>query len=156
LKYPDYFHFFSWHTKVSIELPVGFEEEAEIPEEYRAIYADDLDPDDERGAKILTKALKMPEVGEETLLQIASNSALIPGNSVISGPEKITIDHLEAVKQYIMHKNPETEEETLRCEVFAGAADLLFMIIGVCEMKRKDDYFPVFETAVGSVRFIIL
>ncbi|MDZ7795235.1 MAG: hypothetical protein U5P10_16565 [Spirochaetia bacterium] len=38
-----YIHFFSWATRVSIELPVGFEEKIEDQDTNSAIYANDLD-----------------------------------------------------------------------------------------------------------------
>ena len=40
---PDLIHHFSWATKVSLELPLGFEEESEDAAANMAIYADDLD-----------------------------------------------------------------------------------------------------------------
>lgn len=156
MKYPDYFHFFSWHTKISLELPVGFEEEAEYPGENRAIYADDLDNEEEKGAKVLTKALRMPEITPAALKKIAENSTLISGNALLSTPEEFILDGIDAVKQYISHTSSETGEEILRCEVFAGTSDLLFMIILLCDMNRKDDYTPVFERTVDTARIILL
>ncbi|NLB34239.1 MAG: hypothetical protein GX817_00205 [Elusimicrobia bacterium] len=135
---------------------MGFEEEEEIPEENRAIYTDEFDLDHERGAKILTKALEMPGINKEAVDKLASNSAIIPGNSLISGPKKIFSEPIYGIKQYINHIDLDTGEQTLRCEVFAGAEDILFMIICLCDIEEKDYYMPVFDRAIESARFILL
>jgi len=45
---PEWTHFFSWASRISIELPVGFEEKMEDSETNSATYGDDLDEQDDR------------------------------------------------------------------------------------------------------------
>ena len=77
-----YIHFFSWATRVSIELPVGFEEQLEDPDSNSAVYADDLDDEDEPGARVMTKMTAVPVESSDAYRSLAAASAEIDSRSV--------------------------------------------------------------------------
>ena len=54
-EYPDRIHCFSRHTKISIELPIRFEEESDDAESNTAVYIDSLGG--EAGARVIARAI---------------------------------------------------------------------------------------------------
>ena len=152
---PTHIHFFSWETRISVELPVGFEEELEDPENHCAIYADDLDELDERGARIMAKMTAVPGDLPEAYLSIAEASAGI-GSRTLEHREECLVDGAPAVRQVFSYHDEESSLDVFRHETFAQMANVVFSLTCLAPMNRSTTYAPAFDHASCTARFILL
>lgn len=152
---PDLIHHFSWATKVSLELPLGFEEESEDAAANMAIYADDLDDDDPVGGRVMVKATAVPGQGDEAWRALADQMASMPGRTVTSRSET-EIDGLPAATVVLRYHDDDAEMEVVRHETVAQAADVLFTITGLAPAERSDHYLPAYDHAAATARFVLL
>lgn len=152
---PSHIHFFSWATKVSLELPVGFEEAVEDESTNSAVYADDLDEDDPLGGRVMTKATAVPQGADDAYQRLADESAGMEGRTVSSRTET-EIDHLPAVQQVLRYHQDDVETDVVRHETWAQVGDVVFSITGLAPEDRAGEYLAGFEHASGTARFILL
>lgn len=152
---PDLIHHFSWATKVSLELPIGFEEESEDASANVAIYADDLDEDDPPGARVMTKATAVPGQGDEAWQALADQIAALPGRTVASRSET-RIDGLPAAQLVVRYHDDSADMDVVRHETVAQAGDVLFTITGLVPAELADQYLPAFERASATARMVLL
>lgn len=152
---PDLIHHFSWATKVSLELPLGFEEESEDASANVAIYADDLDEDDPPGARVMTKATAVPGQGDEAWRALADQMAALPDRTVASRSET-RIDGLPAAQLVVRYHDDSADMDVVRHETVAQAADVLFTITGLAPAELADRYLPAFDDAAATARFVLL
>lgn len=152
---PTLVHFFSWATKVSLELPVGFEEADEAPQANAAMYADDLDEDDPVGGRVLVTATGLPEGHDDAWQQLANASAQLPGRS-LAWQRDLVIDGLDARMQLLHYRQEDPDAEVARLEVTAQAGNVVFAITGLAPADRADDYLPAYEHAATTARFVLL
>ena len=164
---PDYIHFFSWETRVSIELPVGFEEQFEDPGTHSAIYADDLDDDDESddaddspGARVMTKMTAVPETSPEAYRAIARASAEGPAQDAnprtVQHRREREIDGAPALRQVLTYNDEEAGIDVVRHETFAQLTNVVFSITCLAPASREAEYLPAFDHAGDSARFILI
>ncbi|MEX2443050.1 MAG: hypothetical protein WD492_05570 [Alkalispirochaeta sp.] len=153
--YIHFFHLFSWATRVSIELPVGFEEQQEDPDTNSAVYADDLDDEDEPGARVMTKMTAVPVESSDAYRSLAAASAQISSRSVEQQRE-CAIDGSPAVRQIPTYREDEAEIDVICHETVAQLGNVAFSIICLVPASRRTDYLPAFDHAADSVRFILL
>lgn len=152
---PEHIHHFSWATKVSLELPVGFEEESEDEGSNLAHYADDLDDDDLPGARVMTKATAVTGQGDDAWRALADQMAQVPGRTVVSRSET-EIDGLPAAQLLLRYHDEDADLEVVRHETVAQAADVLFTISGLAPAEQADRYVPAFDHASATARFVLL
>jgi len=152
---PSHIHHFSWHSKVSLELPLSFEEQSEDPDTNSAIYADDLDDDDELGAKVLAKATAVPVEQHDAYRLLAVESAEVPKRSLESFIE-CSVDGVPAVQQILAYEQEDLEVRVLRHETFAQIGNIVFSLICLAPAERADEYLPAFEHAANTARFVLL
>lgn len=152
---PDLIHHFSWATKVSLELPLGFEEESEDTAANVAIYADDLGDDDPPGARVMAKATAVPGQGEDAWRALADQMARMPGRTVASRAET-EIDGLPAATLVLRYHDDSADMDAVRHETVAQAADVLFTITGLAPAESADRYLPAFDHAAATARFVLL
>jgi hypothetical protein len=153
-----YIHFFSWETRVSIELPVGFEEEAEDPDTNSAIYTDGLDEpedSDKIAARVLTKMTAVPPGSTDAYRAIAKESEGISSRSVESR-EEIVVDGAPAIRQILRYREEELGIEVFRHETFAQLADVVFSITCLAPADQSGEYRPAFDHGSDTARFILL
>ena len=155
MELPSHLHFFSWHTKVSLELPVGFEEAAQDETSNSAMYADDLDDDDPLGGRVMTKATAVPVGSDDAFRRLAAESAKMPGRTVSSETE-LEIDHFPAVQQVLRYHQDDVEVDVVRHETWAQAGNVVFSITGLAPEDRAGEYLAAFEHASGTARIILL
>jgi hypothetical protein len=152
---PEYIHFFSWVTRVSIELPVGFEEQIEDPETNSVIYADDLDDTDEPGARVMTKMTAAPGDLDDAYRSVAEASAR-NGVRSVEHREACVVDGAPAIRQILRYHDGEAGMDVIRHETFAQLANVMFSLICLVPVGRSTYYRPAFDHASGSARFILL
>ncbi len=153
--FPSHIHHFSWHSKISLKLPIGFEEQDEDPDTNSAIYADDLDSDDELGAKVLAKATAVPEDQHDAYRLLAVQSAEIPERSIESFIE-CSVDGAPAVRQTLVYEQEDLGIQVLRHETFAQVGNIVFSLICLAPAARAEEYTPAFDHAAGTARFVLL
>ena len=152
--FPEHIHWFSWHTRISLELPIGFEEESEDEEAATAIYADDPDDDGNPTARVMARTIALPsEAPEDSFRRLASEAASMDGHTVIASHE-LEIDGLPAVRQLLRQYHEESE--VIRHETYAQAANLVFSIIALTSADYQDEYLSAFDHAANTARFILL
>lgn len=152
---PERIHFFSWYTKVSLELPVGFEEVDEVGEVNAAMYADDLDEDDPLGGRVLVRATAVPEGDTTAWRQQAEASAGIDDRR-LEWRRDLEVDGLDTCLQLLRYTQDDLDVEVVRLEAYAQAADIVFSITGLAPADREDEYLPAYEHAVATARFVLL
>lgn len=155
MEIPDRVHFFSWHTKTSLELPVGFEEQSDDEGSNTVIYADDLDDDDPPGARVMAKATAVPVGDDDAYRKLADASAQIPGRGTESRTE-VEIDGLPAIRQLLRYYHDDLEEEVIRHETFAQAGNIVFSITGMALAEDGHRYLDDLDHASDTARFILL
>jgi hypothetical protein len=153
--YPEHIHHFSWATRISLDLPIGFEEAQEDPEQRVAMYADDLDPDDETGGKVMTRLTPVPQGQDQAYLQLAQATAPIVQGELLDQKE-LVIDGTKAIQQIFTYYQQDAEIQVIRHETFAQVEHLVFSIIAIAPAERKEEYLEIFNQAARSVRFILV
>lgn len=152
---PTRIHFFSWATKVSLELPVGFEEVDEVEEINSAMYADDLDDDDPLGGRVLVKATAVP-VGEDTAWQgMADASARLPGRS-LDWQRELEVDGCDTRLQLLRYRQDDPDVDVVRVEGFIQAGNIVFSVTGLAPAAAEHEYVPAYEQAVTTARLVLL
>lgn len=149
-------HHFSWSTRISLELPLAFEEVSEDPEGHLAIYADDLDEDDPPGARVAAKLSSLGTDDPAALRRLADETAKHHRDAVREGPEEHTIDHLPALQQVLRYHEPQADGEVVRHETFVQAGNAVFSITGFARAADAPRYLPVFDHAARTARIILV
>jgi hypothetical protein len=162
MMWPEYIHQYSNITRISIELPLSFEEQQEDPEQASVIYADDLDEGDKPGARVLVKATALGAGGHATIgsgaegpdtpapaaLSMAEAAAAIPGRELVSRQD-VRVEGFPAIRQ-ILHYEGYTSHET-----YLVLENVLFSITAVAPEKRAEEYLPAFDHAAATARLIL-
>lgn len=155
IELPELIHHFSWATRISLELPLGFEEELEDDDAHVAIYGDDLDEDDPPGARVQTKATNVGTDDPAALRKLAEASADRVGGSR-EGPEELTVDHLPALQQVLRYRQEEIETDVVRHETFVQAGNVVFSITAITSQEDADRYLSAFDHAARTARIILI
>lgn len=146
-------HFFNWHSRISLLLPIGFEEQLEDEEKLTVIYADDLDDDDEPGARILAKLTVIKEQQQDAHRLLSQQRASMPGYTLVSREELLHHGDVAILQQLSIEKDAEKQVEI---EYFILRQNLLFSITCIGPAVRSDEYLPLFREAVLSSRLILV
>lgn len=152
---PSHIHHFSWNSKISLELPIGFEEQDEDPDTNSAMYADDLDADDELGSKVLAKATAVGEEQHDAYRLLAVESAKIPGRSLESFVE-CSVDGARAVQQTLVYEQEDLGVRVVRHETSAQIGNIVFSLICLAPAERAEQYLPAFDHAANTARFVLV
>ena len=149
-EYPDRIHCFSRHTKISIELPIRFEEESDDAESNTAVYVDSLG--DGPGARVIARAIGLPpDAPADAYRRVAAEAA--HGLTVISSEDR-EIDGFPAVRHVLRYDRDGVE--FIRHESYAQAANLVFALIALAPSDRQDEYLTAFDHASKTARFVLL
>jgi len=148
-------HFFSWETRVSIELPVGFEEQVEDHDTNTAIYADDLDDDHELGARVMTRMTAVSPGTIDAYRSIAAASVQI-GPRTVEYTEECAVDGAPAIRQILRYHDEDAGIDVVRHETHAQLADVVFSVIGLAPSDASTDYLAAFDHASRSARIVLL
>jgi hypothetical protein len=151
---PDRVHHFSWHTRVSLELPVGFETQTEDGRDHVAVYADDLDEGDPPGARVQTRLTAVPESDGGQHLRLAEAACEVTGSEPLER-QAIRLDGLPAVEQTLRYHEPRLGTDVVRHEAYAQAGNVVFSIVCMTAAQRQEEYLPAFREAVASARVVL-
>ncbi|MFP4408246.1 MAG: hypothetical protein ACLFPW_06980 [Spirochaetaceae bacterium] len=154
MKELDRIHFFSWVTRVSIELPVGFEEQREDPDNNAAIYADDLEDDEEPGARVMTKMSAVPSTVTDAYRSIAAAS-VEAGSRTVENREECSVDGVPGIRQVFSYHDEEAGVRVLRHETYAQVGTAVFSITCLAPARKNAEYAAAFDHASRSARIVL-
>lgn len=146
-------HFFSWISRISMLLPIGFEEQSEDEESLTVIYADDLDEEDKPGARILAKITVVPAPQQQEHLQLAEQRAKLPGHKLISRNEFIHSGDPAIWQQLSIEK---ANNRQVAIEHYILHDNLLFSVTCIAPASRSNEYLTQFQQTLNSLRLIFL
>jgi|GEM_PF-1379127 hypothetical protein len=149
----DSIHFFSWQSRVSLMLPVGFEEYQENDSSHSVIYANDLDAEDEPGARILAQCTQLFPGQQQADLQLAEEKAALPGHQRIQREEQL-LAGFPGIFQQLSIKNEQGEQVAV--EAYIQVDDQLFSINCRAPSQHSTTYLPIFQQLLKSIRLIFL
>jgi hypothetical protein len=152
MNYPDHIHFSSYLTGISLELPIGFEEQEEDEVSFSVIYADDLDEDD-MGARVLAKLTPVPRSAGDAFSRMADESAKLPGRESRLR-ESLTLDGLPAVRQVLEYRDKSLGLKVVRHETYAQDGEAVFSLIALAPADKEEEYLPEFARTSEGLRFI--
>lgn len=149
----DHIHFFSWQSRISLLLPVGFEEYQENASQHSVIYADDLDPADEPGARILAKCTQLFPGQQQADLKLAEEAAALPGHQLVQRQERLLAGFPGSVQQLSIQ---DEQGEFLALEAYIQVDEQLFSLHCRAPAQLSTTYLPIFQQLLESIRLIFL
>ena len=149
-EYPDLIHWFSWNTRVSIELPIEFEEDSDDAQTATAVYADHQRGDP--GARMTVRAIGLPAGSPpDAYRTLAREVSTLDGNRAVSTQEG-ELDGWPAIRQ-VLHATVD-DQLIVRHETYAQADDAVFALIGIAPDDLQEHYLPAFERASATARLV--
>lgn len=149
----DTIHFFSWQSRISLLLPVGFEVLQEDESNHSVIYADDLDEEDEPGARILAKCTRLFPGQQEADLKLAEQTAALPGHQLVHREERLLAGFPGSVQQLDIK---DEQGELIALEAYVQVDEQLFSLNCRAPAQHSATYLPVFQQLLESIRLIFL
>lgn len=156
-------HFFSAETKVSLELPIGWEEAD--TDAGTAIYTYDLDDeadeaDEEVSAvalspKYIVRIIGLPSAHPNAYQRLAQTLREQPraGQEGLTHSE-IEVDGQPAVLDVWVYDDAEAQRRVVHYQVFVQIDQIVCSLTGIAEDAQRARWLPDFEIATQSVRFI--
>lgn len=160
--WPTHIHFFNAYTRISLELPIGFEEQYEDTERRVVVYAADSDEDDDDsdvtgggavGARVLTHAFGV-EGDVDALIAAADGSAAVPGRHV-EFRERGAADGRPAVRQLLRYHEPEFGAEMMQHETWVQSGNVVFSVVFAVPADRSGEYRPAWEHLSHTLRLVL-
>ena len=146
-------HFYNPATKLSIELPVGWEEQSST--ETTAVYFDlDDDDDESRSPRLIVSIQPLPnatDVRSGVLDQVISQLDEVE----VLDRRELVVDDAPAERAVLAHTDAELGP-VLRMHAVVQLDDVLWNIVGVAPGESANDQRAVFDNAVDSARLVLL
>ena len=155
---PSTIHLYSSRTRVSLEMPPGWQEADDgdrqviyAPEE---AFADD--PGTRVPPKFVVKVVDVLLADQTSYLQLAQQLLDTPMQDLERiSHETIEVDSFDGVLDVFTYHEPEADGPVTQLQVFVQVGQVVFSMTGLVDPATRDAYLPVFRQAVESVRFII-
>jgi hypothetical protein len=155
---PESVHFHSAQTKVSLELPYGWQEQE--TGDHHAIYAleegrarqEGLDYPPRFVVKVVEVLVQTPDAYQELAQSMRSLPA--QDQEFVSHSAQ-TVAGFEAVVDVFSYLEPAVDSRVTQYQVFVQVGQVVFSLTGIVQETHKAAYLGVFEAAVASVRFIV-
>jgi len=149
---PDVVHFFSHETKVSIELPTGWElDETDVRfAMYRA-------PQNTFGQAptLIVRVLDVQIADPEGYQKLAQQMLDLPREDMhLFSRDTLQVDGFPGTVDVFSYYQDIVAQQVIQYQVFVQVEQVVFSITGMAEQESGETYLPVFEAAVRSVRFI--
>jgi len=153
--YPDRIHFFSYGTKISLELPVGWEEREQ--QGNNAIYvleADDDDVDLAFDPILVVATVRLPTSDDDAHLRLAAALLDAHRTARVLAHNDIAIDAMPAIEDITLGRDPDVTAEAVRYQAVAQLDNVGFTFTGVAPADMADEFIDIFRSAVASARMI--
>lgn len=154
MQYPDYIHWLSWSSRVSLELPFRFEEGEEDREKSSATYVEN-DGEGGPGTMVMTKATAVPLDQEEAYLKLAEQSSRVPPGSTCNRRET-DADGVPAVEQELSFVDDRLGGALVRRELFTQIGNLVFSISALIPADRAEAQRRELDHTFSSFRFVLI
>jgi hypothetical protein len=148
-------HAFSWSTRVSLELPPGFEPVVADATTNSATYMN-LVAAGQVGVRIVTRAMATSPGVDGAYRDMALDSAAQPGRRTIDARYETQVDGYPAVRLLLRCRDEATGFVTFRHETYAQVGNIVFTIVATVPAGAPDGYLEVFEHASRTARFVLL
>jgi hypothetical protein len=155
---PQAIHFYSAQTKISLELPLGWQEQ-EIGDHY-AIYALEDERARQEGLahppKFVVKVVEVLVQAPDAYKTLACELISLPAQNleIISHGDR-EVDGFDGVVDVFSYYEESVDSLVTQYQVFAQVGQVVFSLTGVVQETHKGSYLDVFEAAAESVRFIV-
>ena len=145
-------HFFSYETKVSLELPAGWSELQELVG--AAIYGYD-DADSQSSPRFVVKTIALPTstAGADQSILAGIIQAARP-IQMLNEPITVDIDGFSGQMAIFTFQPSGLSTVMLQHQVVVQVDQIVFSLAGVVEASAQAIWLPVFEAIGQSVRFI--
>ena len=152
-------HFFSHESRVSLELPVGWEELSEA--EHQVIYSYEIADEGEEAGSWLSNPRFMIKLfparsREVEALERASASHLKANSEQLHQirHDKAEVDGHSGILDIFTCKDAESGQMVTQLQAFVLIDNVLFSFTGITQKEHQDAFIPTFEDALRSARFI--
>ena len=153
----DVIHFYSYETGVSIELPVGFEEQSE--QHHSVAYVDDPDDDSTPAARVLVQVVAELDADDAAAAQSAvdglAHGFAAQGGEVLATRTE-TIDEVPTTTTLTRRTDPKLGGEWIFHQTAAAAEGRLISISALAPSADQARRLPEFDAAIRSIRFVQL
>ena len=150
--FPANIHFHSYESRVSLELPAGWEEEVEVAEQVTYVNRDGsetgLQP------RLIVKVMTVP-ADSDAWRELADQLRDRPGREVVESKE-ISVDSVPARLDITGYEEAQLGGRVVHVQAFAQISDMLFSISGVASWSERAMWTPEFAAAIDSIRFILV
>ncbi len=145
-------HWFSHKTRVSIELPIGWEQDEE--DERLVIYRD-TSAAHEWPPTLLIRVIHIPFAADEPHLELARQIVDVsrPNKQILSH-SKMDVDGFDGVVDVLSYDEEQVGHTVIHYQVFVNVPPLIYSFSGMAQREHAQSCLPVFRAAVQSVRFI--
>ena len=150
IQYPDFIHFHSWETKISLELPVGWERDQDA--DGQAVYVCLADPDAEVKPQFIAKAVA-GSADPNGWRAVADRMSGGDERELLRSDE-IEVDDVPTRVDVVVYNEPAIGERVVHMNAVAQIDDVLFVLSGSALASERETVEPVFDQAIRSVRFI--
>lgn len=152
-------HFFSHESRVSLELPIGWEELSE--ENHQVVYYyEDFEEDDSEKSwindpRFMIKLFPSPSTDIENLERASTSSFKVEHEQLEKfNHTELKVDGYPGILDIFSYKDSESRKLVSQFQLFVLIDNVIFSFTGLMLKKFQDRLIPVFNNAIQSVRFI--
>jgi hypothetical protein len=148
--------FYSKVVRVSLQLPVGWEEFRESDNNVTYLYeTEENQKDYSRNPRIIIAIFPVAKP-DESILDISSSSLLSTPKNMMkkTGHKRIEVDECPGIEDIFTYHDPSQGGEVYHHNVFVLIDNVLYSFSMLCPLSREDEFSTVFAEAIDSVRFI--
>ncbi|TVR73292.1 MAG: hypothetical protein EA427_02350 [Spirochaetaceae bacterium] len=155
MQYPDYIHWCSWSSRVSLELPFRFEEGEEDRENACATYSENTGGDGGPGTMVMSRVTSVPVDQEEAFIKLAEESSRIPPEAACTRRDTYA-DGVPALEQELSFVDERVGGPVVRRELFAQIGNLVFSLAALIPRDRAAAQQQELDHTFGSLRFVLI
>ena len=152
-------HFFSHESRVSLELPIGWEELSE--ENHQVVYCyEDFEEDNSEKSwindpRLMIKLFPSPTTNIDNLEQAAASSFKVEHEQLEKLKHtELKVDGYPGILDIFSYKDSESGKPLTQFQVFILIDNVIFSFTGLMLKKFQEELIPTFNDAIKSVRFI--
>jgi len=155
---PSVEHWFSYQTRVSLELPPGWKENVVGARHvvYGLVAPETEEPDLVVPPVFIVRVVEGLLDHPESYLELSRE--LLASEWTELEPEAhetIRVDDFDGVLDVFSYREDEVDARVTQLQVFVQLGQLCFGLTGVVGTEAREKYLPVFQDAVRSVRIIV-
>lgn len=148
---PTHIHFFSYETKVSLELPSDWQVESEA----EGVVTYILEGPESITPHFIVKTIGLPYSKPSAYQELAQTLLSLPRTDFVLLSHVLNeVDNQPAVTDVFTYSELEVEARLLHYQVVVQVERVMFSITGIGLEAQAQELLPLFAAAVESVRFV--